>query len=240
LGSKLEPPANLERANAALRSLVQQPACQPFFCSALSSPRPRCSLRSAHARGLPRSGSRPVAGFHVQGPAKHSGSGGSLSTEKSFQRPFQAAASPLRWDASALDCPALGPPKTLEYGRRRLADGENGDRERCLEPEVVDLRRSSGGDGGESGALAPAPDDHHRLASRPCHGADYAVIPESHRSGHAVLLAAAITRSELTLGPIATEPSQRCDHQAAKMPACSLHGSARRPHHPIPGDLRPV
>jgi len=83
--------------------------------------------------------------------------------------------------------PALGATrKNPDDGRAALADGETVNRERCLEPEVVDLAVLLVAMGGE--CMAPAPDECTIvLASKALHGADYAGDPRSHRSGHAWL-----------------------------------------------------
>jgi UDP-N-acetylglucosamine 1-carboxyvinyltransferase len=100
-----------------------------------------------------------------------------------------------------LDCPSVGATETLMMAAA-LADGETVIDNAALEPEVVDLANLLTAMGARiQGAGTPtiviAGVD--RL-----HGADYAVIPDRIEAG-TLLLAAAITRSTLRVGPIIPE-----------------------------------
>jgi UDP-N-acetylglucosamine 1-carboxyvinyltransferase len=97
-----------------------------------------------------------------------------------------------------LDCPSVGATETLMMAAA-LADGETVIENAALEPEVVDLA-----------GLLLAMGARVRGAGTPTitivgverlHGADYAVIPDRIEAG-TFLLAAAITRSTLTVGPV--------------------------------------
>ena len=100
-----------------------------------------------------------------------------------------------------LDCPSVGATETLMMAAA-LADGETVIENAALEPEVVDLA-----------GLLLAMGARVRGAGTPTitivgvqrlHGADYAVIPDRIEAG-TFLLAAAITRSRLTVGPVITD-----------------------------------
>ncbi|MFM2174410.1 MAG: UDP-N-acetylglucosamine 1-carboxyvinyltransferase [Cyanobacteriota bacterium] len=97
-----------------------------------------------------------------------------------------------------LDCPSVGATETLMMAAA-LAEGETVIENAALEPEVVDLA-----------GLLLAMGARVRGAGTPTitivgverlHGADYAVIPDRIEAG-TFLLAAAITRSTLTVGPV--------------------------------------
>ena len=99
------------------------------------------------------------------------------------------------------DCPSVGATETLMMAAA-LADGETVIENAALEPEVVDLA-----------GLLLAMGARVRGAGTPTitivgvqrlHGADYAVIPDRIEAG-TFLLAAAITRSRLTVGPVITD-----------------------------------
>ena len=100
-----------------------------------------------------------------------------------------------------LDCPSVGATETLMMAAV-LADGETVIENAALEPEVVDLA-----------GLLLAMGAKVRGAGTPTitivgvdrlHGADYAVIPDRIEAG-TFLLAAAITRSRLRVGPVIPE-----------------------------------
>ena len=100
-----------------------------------------------------------------------------------------------------LDCPSVGATETLMMAAV-LADGETVIDNAAQEPEVVDLA-----------GLLIAMGARVRGAGTPTitvvgverlHGADYAVIPDRIEAG-TFLLAAAITRSTLTVGPVITD-----------------------------------
>ncbi|MFM8606070.1 MAG: UDP-N-acetylglucosamine 1-carboxyvinyltransferase [Cyanobium sp.] len=97
-----------------------------------------------------------------------------------------------------LDCPSVGATETLMMAAT-LADGETVIENAAQEPEVVDLA-----------GLLIAMGARIRGAGTPTitivgverlHGADYAVIPDRIEAA-TFLLAAAITRSDLTVGPV--------------------------------------
>ena len=104
----------------------------------------------------------------------------------------------LRGGRIHLDCPSVGATETLMMAAA-LADGETVIENAALEPEVVDLA-----------GLLLAMGARLRGAGTPTitivgverlHGADYTVIPDRIEAG-TLLLAAAITRSELRVTPL--------------------------------------
>ena len=100
-----------------------------------------------------------------------------------------------------LDCPSVGATETLMMAAV-LADGETVIENAAQEPEVIDLARLLQAMGARvRGAGTPTVviDGVERL-----HGADYAVIPDRIEAG-TFLLAAAITRSQLHVGPVVPE-----------------------------------
>ena len=100
-----------------------------------------------------------------------------------------------------LDCPSVGATETLMMAAV-LAEGETAIDNAALEPEVVDLASLLSAMGARiRGAGTPTIliDGVERL-----HGADYAVIPDRIEAG-TLLLAAAITRSTLRVGPVIPE-----------------------------------
>ncbi|APD47417.1 UDP-N-acetylglucosamine 1-carboxyvinyltransferase [Synechococcus sp. CS-602] len=176
-------------------------------------------------------GSRPVA-VHVKGLK-------ALGAQVVIEHGIVSAAVPGRGNRLSggricLDCPSVGATETLMMAAA-LADGETVIENAALEPEVVDLAGLLVAMGGEvHGAGTPT---ITIVGVKALHGADYAVIPDRIEAG-TLLLAAAITRSELTVGPIAT------DHLSAVITkledaGCSFTDSAAglTIH---PGDLRPV
>jgi UDP-N-acetylglucosamine 1-carboxyvinyltransferase len=100
-----------------------------------------------------------------------------------------------------LDCPSVGATETLMMAAA-LADGETVIDNAALEPEVIDLARLLNAMGAQvRGAGTPS----ITIVGAPeLHGADYSVIPDRIEAG-TFLLAAAITRSELTVGPVIPE-----------------------------------
>jgi UDP-N-acetylglucosamine 1-carboxyvinyltransferase len=100
-----------------------------------------------------------------------------------------------------LDCPSVGATETLMMAAV-LADGETVIDNAALEPEVVDLAGLLMAMGARiQGAGTPT----ITIAGvDQLHGADYAVIPDRIEAG-TLLLAAAITRSTLKVGPIIPE-----------------------------------
>jgi len=100
-----------------------------------------------------------------------------------------------------LDCPSVGATETLMMAAA-LADGETIIDNAALEPEVIDLAGLLTAMGARvQGAGTPTItiDGVQEL-----HAADYAVIPDRIEAG-TFLLAAAITRSSLTVGPVIPE-----------------------------------
>ena len=100
-----------------------------------------------------------------------------------------------------LDCPSVGATETLMMAAA-LADGETVIDNAALEPEVIDLAGLLTAMGARvQGAGTPTItiDGVQEL-----HAADYAVIPDRIEAG-TFLLAAAITRSSLTVGPVIPE-----------------------------------
>ena len=100
-----------------------------------------------------------------------------------------------------LDCPSVGATETLMMAAV-LADGETVIENAALEPEVVDLAGLLLAMGAKvRGAGTPT----ITIVGVPrLHGADYAVIPDRIEAG-TFLLAAAITRSRLTVAPVITD-----------------------------------
>lgn len=100
-----------------------------------------------------------------------------------------------------LECPSVGATETLMMAAA-LADGETVIENAALEPEVVDLAGLLIAMGGKvRGAGTPT----ITIVGVPrLHGADYAVIPDRIEAG-TLLLAAAITRSELRVAPVIPE-----------------------------------
>ncbi|NDG75063.1 MAG: UDP-N-acetylglucosamine 1-carboxyvinyltransferase [Synechococcaceae bacterium WB8_1B_136] len=100
-----------------------------------------------------------------------------------------------------LDCPSVGATETLMMAAV-LAEGETVIDNAALEPEVVDLAGlliAMGARVRGAGTSTITIVGVERL-----HGADYAVIPDRIEAG-TFLLAAAITRSTLTVGPVITD-----------------------------------
>jgi UDP-N-acetylglucosamine 1-carboxyvinyltransferase len=100
-----------------------------------------------------------------------------------------------------LECPSVGATETLMMAAA-LADGETVIENAALEPEVVDLAGLLIAMGGKvRGAGTPT----ITIVGVPrLHGADYSVIPDRIEAG-TLLLAAAITRSELRVAPVIPE-----------------------------------
>ena len=100
-----------------------------------------------------------------------------------------------------LDCPSVGATETLMMAAA-LADGETVIDNAALEPEVIDLAGLLTAMGARvQGAGTPT----ITIAGvQELHAADYAVIPDRIEAG-TFLLAAAITRSSLTVGPVIPE-----------------------------------
>jgi UDP-N-acetylglucosamine 1-carboxyvinyltransferase len=100
-----------------------------------------------------------------------------------------------------LECPSVGATETLMMAAA-LADGETVIENAALEPEVVDLAGLLIAMGGKvRGAGTPT----ITIVGVPrLHGADYGVIPDRIEAG-TLLLAAAITRSELRVAPVIPE-----------------------------------
>ena len=97
-----------------------------------------------------------------------------------------------------LDCPSVGATETLMMAAA-LAEGETVIDNAALEPEVIDLAGLLNAMGAQvRGAGTPS---ITIVGVSELHGADYAVIPDRIEAG-TFLLAAAITRSELTVGPV--------------------------------------
>ena len=100
-----------------------------------------------------------------------------------------------------LDCPSVGATETLMMAAA-LAEGETVIENAALEPEVVDLAGLLLAMGAKvRGAGTPT---ITIVGVERLHGADYAVIPDRIEAG-TFLLAAAITRSTLTVGPVITD-----------------------------------
>ena len=143
-------------------------------------------------------GSRPVV-EHVKGLK-------ALGAQVSIEHGVVTASVPgrskrLKGGHIHLDCPSVGATETLMMAAA-LADGETVIDNAALEPEVIDLAR-----------LLNAMGCRVRGAGTPTivingvptlHGTDYAVIPDRIEAG-TFLLAAAITRSTLTVGPVIPE-----------------------------------
>ena len=97
-----------------------------------------------------------------------------------------------------LDCPSVGATETLMMAAA-LADGETVIDNAALEPEVIDLADLLNAMGAKvRGAGTPS---ITIVGVDALHEADYAVIPDRIEAG-TFLLAAAITRSELSIGPV--------------------------------------
>jgi UDP-N-acetylglucosamine 1-carboxyvinyltransferase len=100
-----------------------------------------------------------------------------------------------------LDCPSVGATETLMMAAA-LAEGETVIENAALEPEVVDLAGLLLAMGAKvRGAGTPT---ITIVGVERLHGADYAVIPDRIEAG-TFLLAAAITRSCLTVAPVITD-----------------------------------
>jgi UDP-N-acetylglucosamine 1-carboxyvinyltransferase len=100
-----------------------------------------------------------------------------------------------------LDCPSVGATETLMMAAA-LADGETVIDNAALEPEVIDLADLLNAMGAKvRGAGTPS---ITIVGVDALHEADYAVIPDRIEAG-TFLLAAAITRSELSIGPVLPE-----------------------------------
>ena len=100
-----------------------------------------------------------------------------------------------------LDCPSVGATETLMMAAA-LADGETVIDNAALEPEVIDLAGLLTAMGARvQGAGTPT---ITISGVQELHAADYAVIPDRIEAG-TFLLAAAITRSSLTVGPVIPE-----------------------------------
>jgi UDP-N-acetylglucosamine 1-carboxyvinyltransferase len=100
-----------------------------------------------------------------------------------------------------LDCPSVGATETLMMAAA-LAEGETVIDNAALEPEVIDLAGLLNAMGAQvHGAGTPS---ITIVGVEALHGADYSVIPDRIEAG-TFLLAAAITRSELTVGPVLPE-----------------------------------
>jgi len=100
-----------------------------------------------------------------------------------------------------LDCPSVGATETLMMAAA-LAEGETVIDNAALEPEVIDLAGLLSAMGARirgAGTTTITIEGVERL-----HGADYAVIPDRIEAG-TFLLAAAITRSRLRVGPVIPE-----------------------------------
>jgi UDP-N-acetylglucosamine 1-carboxyvinyltransferase len=107
----------------------------------------------------------------------------------------------LRGGHIHLDCPSVGATETLMMAAA-LADGETVIDNAALEPEVVDLAGLLNAMGARvHGAGTPS---ISIAGVESLHSADYAVIPDRIEAG-TFLLAAAITRSALTVGPVIPE-----------------------------------
>ena len=200
-----------------------------FFC--IGPLLARLGLANVPLPGGCQIGTRPVV-EHVKGLK-------SLGAQVTIEHGVVSAAVPGRSQRLVggrihLDCPSVGATETLMMAAA-LADGETVIENAALEPEVVDLAgllNAMGGDVRGAGTPTITIGGVQQL-----HGADYAVIPDRIEAG-TLLLAAAITRSELTVGPIIP------DHLGAVITklediGCSFTATADgltiRP-----GDLRPV
>jgi len=143
-------------------------------------------------------GSRPVV-EHVKGLK-------ALGAQVSIEHGVVTASVPgrsrrLRGGHIHLDCPSVGATETLMMAAA-LADGETVIDNAALEPEVVDLAGLLNAMGARvHGAGTPS---ISIAGVESLHSADYAVIPDRIEAG-TFLLAAAITRSALTVGPVIPE-----------------------------------
>jgi UDP-N-acetylglucosamine 1-carboxyvinyltransferase len=107
----------------------------------------------------------------------------------------------LRGGRIHLDCPSVGATETLMMAAA-LAEGETVIENAALEPEVVDLAGLLLAMGAKvRGAGTPT---ITVVGVERLHGADYAVIPDRIEAG-TFLLAAAITRSTLTVAPVISD-----------------------------------
>ena len=107
----------------------------------------------------------------------------------------------LRGGRIHLDCPSVGATETLMMAAA-LAEGETVIENAALEPEVVDLAGLLLAMGAKvRGAGTPT---ITIVGVERLHGADYAVIPDRIEAG-TFLLAAAITRSTLTVAPVISD-----------------------------------
>lgn len=97
-----------------------------------------------------------------------------------------------------LDCPSVGATETLMMAAA-LAEGETVIDNAALEPEVIDLAGLLNAMGAQVRGAGTS--SITIVGVSELHGADYAVIPDRIEAG-TFLLAAAITRSELTVGPV--------------------------------------
>ncbi len=143
-------------------------------------------------------GSRPVS-EHVKGLK-------SLGAQVTIEHGVVEAVVPgrrrrLHGGRIHLECPSVGATETLMMAAA-LADGETVIENAALEPEVVDLAGLLNAMGGRViGAGTPT---ITIVGVDRLHGADYAVIPDRIEAG-TLLLAAAITRSELRITPVIPE-----------------------------------
>lgn len=143
-------------------------------------------------------GSRPVV-EHVKGLK-------ALGAQVSIEHGVVTASVPgrsrrLRGGHIHLDCPSVGATETLMMAAA-LADGETVIDNAALEPEVIDLAGLLNAMGARvHGAGTPS---ISIAGVESLHSADYAVIPDRIEAG-TFLLAAAITRSALTVGPVIPE-----------------------------------
>jgi UDP-N-acetylglucosamine 1-carboxyvinyltransferase len=167
-----------------------------FFCIG-----PRLARMGTAQGPLPggcQIGSRPVV-EHVKGLK-------ALGAQVSIEHGVVTASVPgrsrrLRGGHIHLDCPSVGATETLMMAAA-LADGETVIDNAALEPEVIDLAGLLNAMGARvHGAGTPS---ISIAGVESLHSADYAVIPDRIEAG-TFLLAAAITRSALTVGPVIPE-----------------------------------
>ncbi|MCP9771427.1 UDP-N-acetylglucosamine 1-carboxyvinyltransferase [Synechococcus sp. Tobar12-5m-g] len=200
-----------------------------FFC--IGPLLARLGVASVPLPGGCQIGTRPVV-EHVKGLK-------SLGAQVTIDHGVVSAAVPGRSRRLVggrihLDCPSVGATETLMMAAA-LADGETVIENAALEPEVVDLAGLLNAMGGEvRGAGTPT---ITIVGVQRLHGAGYAVIPDRIEAG-TLLLAAAITRSVLTVGPIVP------DHLGAvitKLEDMGFSFEATGDGLTIrPGELRPV
>ncbi len=139
-------------------------------------------------------GARPVD-LHVRGLQ-------AMGADVQFEHGVILAYAPkLKGARIHLDCPSVGATETLMMAAT-LADGETVIENAAQEPEVVDLANfclkmgaQIRGAGTNTIVVAGVP----RL-----HGADYSIIPDRIEAG-TLLVAGAITRSEISLSPVVPE-----------------------------------